>query len=321
MDAGALAKLKCPSCINVTRRRNDDNSPALSSSSPSLHKPAASTLPGKTGKSRIDKTSVSIDNMSALLDQKLVPGSPAMLGLRAALREDLKSMVSDELNKAFAELIKDFTRTTDFIVEELKDLKATIVEKDKQIKHLETRQSALQKEIAAMNNRLNTLEKISRDHNVEVQAVPENRNENVLKIFKEICNTLDAPISDSDIRACRRIAKTNPATSRPRNILVSLNSPRHRDLLLSATHRFNKAHPQDMLSSHHAGVIGESTRIYLSEHLSPELKHLHAATRHFARKNNFKYVWVKFGQVFMRKDGENENSIRVKNLEHLESLQ
>ncbi|GBP48746.1 hypothetical protein EVAR_32764_1 [Eumeta japonica] len=89
---------------------------------------------------------------------------------------------------------------------------------------------------------LESSEKKSRAHNIEVQVVPESRNENVLTVLTKICATVECSILETDIRACRRVEKINTSSDRPRSILVTLDSPCLRDLVLSTPHSFNKAH-------------------------------------------------------------------------------
>lgn len=322
LNTKQLAALQCPSCANVnTRRRNDDSSPARAglSRAPSLQKPLKKNSPKILMNPTSAPVPLTIEMISALFDQKLSPSSATMVSLRSALREDVQKMITVELDGAVQRLKDDFTRTTDFIMGEQRDLSVQINEKNQIIKSLETEQSEMHAEINRLNSRLVTLEKISRENNIEIQAVPENRNENVLSILKEICQTLNTPLLETDIRACRRVAKINTSSGRPRNILATLTSPRLRDDILSAAHRYNKEHPKDLLNSGHAGINGEPCRIYLAEHSSPELKQLHGAARQFARDKNFKFVWVKFGNVYLRKDVD-ANAIRVKNMDHLKTL-
>ncbi|VVD06018.1 unnamed protein product [Leptidea sinapis] len=91
-------------------------------------------------------------------------------------------------------------------------------------------------------------EKISRDNNLEVQNVPEKKNENVQAIFLTLCKELQINLDDNDIRACRRVAKINASSNRPRNILITLVT------VLSAVHRFNKSHTQNKLNTTHMGI-------------------------------------------------------------------
>ncbi|KAL0850103.1 hypothetical protein ABMA28_011986 [Loxostege sticticalis] len=61
-------------------------------------------------------------------------------------------------------------------------------------------------------------------------------------IVRKICDTINVPVHDVDICSVRRIAKFNPDSSRPRNILLTLPSERQRDIILSAYKRYNKHH-------------------------------------------------------------------------------
>ncbi|CAG9138790.1 unnamed protein product [Plutella xylostella] len=169
-----------------------------------------------------------------------------------------------------------------------------------------------------MSTRLAILEKISRDSNVEIQEVPESKSENLLAILQSLCKVIDTPLVETDVRAYRRVAKINPASNRPRNIVVTLASPRHRDTLISAVLRYNKLHANDKLNSTSIGIAGEARRIYVSEHLSADTKQLHAAARKTAKELNYKYVWVRFGRIYLRKD--HSDAILVKNIETLAKL-
>lgn len=306
LDPDQLSSLKCPSCTNVSRnsrrKKGTEASAVLS--------PTVTSLAPKQ---------VTIESISALLDQKLAPTSSIMINSRNVLIQEVKSLITTEMSKLISELRVEFTKTTDFIMDEVKDLKQEIATKDKIIQTLQNDQTQLKNEINVIRSRFNVLEKLSRDRNVEVQAVPENRNENVVSLFKELCNTIKYPILDSNIQSCRRVAKMDSASKRPRNIVVTLSSPRLRDEIISATHRYNKEHKQNKLNSLHMGLTGECHQIYVTEHLSPDTKQLYAAARRFAKDNNYTYSWVKYGQIYLRKT-DRTDAIQVKNLEMLSSL-
>jgi hypothetical protein len=138
------------------------------------------------------------------------------------------------------------------------------------IKQLEQDKAGLQSDIARLTSKLAGIEKISRSCNIELQAVLERKNENVLSVFRKLCDTVKAPVEDGHISACRRVAKVNTSSTRPRNIVVTLSTPRIRDLVLSAAHRFNKTHRDSGLLSSDLDISGETCRIYVTEHLSPE---------------------------------------------------
>lgn len=304
MDPANLANLKCPSCmnknVNSSRRRHDNDSPLAVNQSFSFI-----CTPGKKLERSISETApvpISLADISTLLDQKLSPNSSNMKDLRAALYDDVKSLVLTELKSAIQEFKTDFIKTTDYIVAEVEDLKKQIKNKDQLITEITLKQSDLEKETINLKLRLTNMEKISRANNIEIQAVPERNNEDVYKIFKSICLTIGLQIPDADIHSCRRVAKMDPKSSRPRNLLVTLSFSRLRDNVISAVSRFNKQHLNNKLNSIHAGIDGESRRIYINEHLSTELKHLFSAVRKFAKDNDCDFVWVKYGQIYIRKN-------------------
>lgn len=326
----------CPSCTNVTRRgARNDNTPIKTSNMQLLNDSTMSCeglLDNSKSVEEYPQTSsktvvvtvpqapiLTLKDISALLDEKLSHNSSHMANLRSAIIKDVKSMITTEINGAISELKADFTTTTDFLMEELGDVKNKIQEKDDLVQKLEKEKNSLQVQITSLNNRIEVMEKMSRDCNVEIQCVPEQRNENTYNIFKKICESINVPILDADIRACRRVAKMDTTSKRPRNIIITLNSPRLRDNVLSAAYRYNKRQSSDKFGSKQIGFEGENQRIYFSEHLSPEMKRVHAAARKYAKENNYLYVWVKFGQVYLRKN-ESSTAVRVKNIDCLKNL-
>lgn len=329
LNKNQLESLKCPSCSNVTRRRNNDSTPVrakadqkmeqhnVNSTAAAVNQPVA--FRSSSHSEQRNSAPLTLDSISQLLDEKLSLTSPFVINMREALKKDIKELVVAEVNSKVTKLMADFSTTTDFLASEQLDIKNKLDERDKKIEELESESVLVQRELTNLNNRLSAVEKISRDHNVEIQGVPESRSENLLGIFKNLCAAVSTPFADNDIRGFRRVAKIDRTSDRPRNIIITLSSPRLRDLLLSAVHRYNKSNAKDMLSSRHLGITVDSRRVYVVEHISPESKQIHAASRKFARDNSYKYVWVKYGQVFLRKD-DNSNAVRVKSCDFLKSL-
>lgn len=246
-------------------------------------------------------TPASLENISALLDKKLSTESPLICNLRSVLREDIKTMIAQELSTTINELKADFTVTTDFLTAEQVDLKMQVGQKDKEIKDLHSKTLKLQKEIDVINGRLSTIEKLSRDKNLEIQGVPENRNENLLCLFKTLCNTINAPMAELDIRNCRRVAKMDQTSKRPRSIIVTLASSRLRDDILAAVSHFNR-NSKEKLNSKQLGMDGAINKIYVAEHLSPDGKKIFREARKVGKEKGYKFVWVRRGQVYARQN-------------------
>lgn len=338
----------CPSCTNITRRRND-NTPVRKYNlhSPPEHSadissmtimscddegphvsqqlrssdtqksgamlkqvsgvpPTAITIQPPTNKA------VTIEEFEAMLDRKLDM-------FKKAIAQEVHSMVMKDVACTISSLEKDFTDTTDYLQRGQDDLIKELELASGRIKALELERSALQSDIASLDRRLVTIEKTSRSHNLEIHMVPEKRNENVLNIIKKLHETVNLAVEAGNICSVRRVAKLDPKSERPRNILVTLQSERLRDNLLSAVRRYNKANRSNTLSSLHLGVEGERRSIYVAEHLSPTTKKLHAETRKYAKDKGYKYVWVKYERIYVRKD-DNGSAIHIKNSNDLNKL-
>lgn len=332
----------CPLCINVTKRSRTNDStpvPVRSRNTPSQYdnnvmnmscdafdpnanithseQSSGADLTPQLGDTNVE---VTMENISALLDVKLNASRlEFMESLRKTLREDVKEMVKHELGSTIQNLKDDFSATTDFISNEQASLRTDINKSVIVIKNLEMEKNKLQAEVARLNARLIGIEKISRSCNVEIQAVPESKNENLMGLFRKLCDVIKLPMDDGQINACRRVAKHNSTSSRPRNIVVTFATPRIRDTVLSAAHRYVKAHPGRGLTSIDLGITGETRRIFVTEHLSPEQKSLHAATRQTAKERGYKYVWVKYGQIYARKN-DTSGAVLIKDLDSLNKL-
>ncbi|CAG9790235.1 unnamed protein product [Diatraea saccharalis] len=242
-----------------------------------------------------------------------------MIYSRNVLIQEVKGLITTDIDKLVNGLREDFTKTTDHIMEEVKELNKIINEKENIIKTFKTEQVLFENKLQIISSRFVTIEKLSRDRNIEIQGVPEDRSENVISLFRILCNTIKYPISDRDIQACRRVAKMDGKSKRPRNVVVTLSSPRMRDEIISATYRFNKEHGDRKLNSQHLGISGETNQIYVCEHLAPDTKELFATVRHFVKNNSYAYSWVKFGQIYLRKS-DKTNAILVKNEGVLKTL-
>ncbi|XP_052755624.1 uncharacterized protein LOC128201770 [Galleria mellonella] len=307
---------QCCVCINITRRRGDNtNTPVRK---PNTLDESVMSCDVTMNQSEME-CSVSAENHTISLQQFGVLLDSRLQRFKADFFSDIKASIRSEIHLAITALKDEFTVTVDFLEEGQKRINGTLAAAVERVSELECKKNKLQGDIYELERRLKISEKTSRSMNIEIQAVPEKRSENVVGIFKKICDVINFPISDTEIHACRRVAKINSSSNRPRNILVTLPSPRHRDNILSAVRKFNKDNPKQTLSTFHLGYSGETKKMYLVEHLSPECKELHSLARRFVKDKAYKFVWVKYGQIYIRKD-EQSSAVLVKNAEMLKRL-
>lgn len=198
-------------------------------------------------------------------------------------------------------------------------MKAKLIEKISAVDELEKKNAALETSVTDLSNRLSLAEQHMRESNVEINGLPEHRTENLSKTILQLARTVKVDIPDNQILHVTRVAKINKDSSTPRSVIVKLHSPRVRDTLLAAISKFNKDSIKDKLSSEHMGIGGPRVPVFVSEHLTPSNKFLHAAARKKAKDLMYKFVWVRNGKIYVRKD-ETSQAYLVRNVESLNNL-
>lgn len=276
-------------------------------------------------------------------NKRLAPNSPPGVASDSTVsNEDIRKVVSDvldvKLNDIFNKLSDNFAST---LSNQLKTLKTEISEMKDSMEFLSNKYEDMAKEhekskatltqlahknkeltstVTDLSTRINQLEQSARSNNVEIQCVPESKQENVVDIVKKLGSVVSCELTDKEIVHCTRIAKLDRNNPRPRSIIVQLPSPRARDLFMASCTKYNKLHPQNKLNSASLGLSGNATPIFVVEHLSPANKALHAATRLIAKKEKgYKYVWIRSGKIYVRKD-DNTEYILIKNMDTLKKL-
>lgn len=174
-------------------------------------------------------------------------------------------------------------------------------------------------DIQRLNEKINLLEQQLRDCNIEIHGINEFKSENVCDIIKRIAGTVSLKLEDNDLMKVTRVAKFNKDNKKPRTIVVKLTSCRRRDEFLSAVSRYNKANPTNKLNTGLVGVAGDRSPIFVAEHLSPANKTLHAAARLKAKEKNYKFVWVRDGRIYVRKD-ENSRYLLINSTQSLDNI-
>lgn len=238
----------------------------------------------------------------------------------------IRDIIREELDKIFNTALKDIQSKLDKFEESLAVCTSEYIklnqESESQRALIEQQQNINEQLRTAnrdLTNRLQHVERLSRANNLEIQCVPEHNNESLYTTIQQLGNTIKCPVTDSDIQYCTRIAKFSAATPRPRSILVKFNSRRLRDTFLAGVIKFNRNNPADKLNTSHLGYGGKKSAVYVTEHLTPEAKVLHAAALRKAKEFNYRFVWVRDGKVFLRKT-ENSNFILVKDMDFLNKL-
>jgi regulator of replication initiation timing len=267
-------------------------------------------LAGRTDKLEQGDELLTTKNISSIIKNEI------RLAIKAEM-SSIRSLIESELAPLKSKL-DAIEASAAFNSAQYDDITQKVNSVTQENKKLQTECEYLRDTVIDLQARLNATEQHMRNANLEIQGVPEYRSENVVSVVKQIAQVVSCKVADEDILSCTRVASMNKQSKRPRSIVVKLRSPRCRDELYSSVTKYNKTNPKDKLNTSLVGIAGDKAPIYVAEHLSPANKALHASARIRARELGYKYVWVRNGQIFMRKDDlsrfihvKNENTLSV----------
>ncbi|XP_069362050.1 putative leucine-rich repeat-containing protein DDB_G0290503 [Maniola hyperantus] len=304
----------CPSCRSKQPKGDNTNTPvrgpagASSETSPSSNITFRRMQPSSMSQTQED---ITLDNVKQLMKEE-------MNILLSKMENNLTKTLDTKTKEMFKE-INEIKEAMSFINNQYEDLKKELQGRLIQVEELKGENNNLKSIVKDLNSRLSTMEQHSRMSNLEIQCLPEYKAENLPNVILQIGKVTGSGITDADIHKCTRVAKIIPGNPRPRSVIVKFSSPRIRDTYLASVINFNKKNKEDKLNTNHIGIGGEKKPIYVVDHLTSELKKIHASARQTAKKLNYKFVWVKNGRVFLRKS-EGSEHIVVRNIEQLEQL-
>ncbi|XP_013172169.1 PREDICTED: uncharacterized protein LOC106121191 [Papilio xuthus] len=233
-------------------------------------------------------------------------------------KNNIKDLICAEL-KIINDKIDSFQEAISFINTQYEEIKNILQEKSTMISTLRTENDKLKKDVKDLGNRLNIMELHMRDSNIEINGIPENRSENLANTLNQLAKIVNYPLATEDIQLITRVAKISRDNNRPRAVIAKLRNPRQRDAFLAAVMKYNKANADKKLGTQHLGIGGAHSPVYVTEHLTPENKSLHAATRKKAKELSYKFVWVRNGRIYVRKD-ENCQQLFIKSIDTLSLL-
>lgn len=126
--------------------------------------------------------------------------------------------------------------------------------------------------------------------NIIITGIPRtNNNEKVTYTLKTICETLNLDISPTK---CFRIGK---AESKAAPIKVCFKNMQDKELFLQAKKGI-KMTPKSM------GINNSEEPIFANHELTKHNQYIYMLARKFKRDNNYKFIWISEGNIFLRKD-------------------
>lgn len=164
----------------------------------------------------------------------------------------------------------------------------------------------LKDKVMALERKVDDLEQYSRRNCVELQGIPEEKNETVMEIVKNVGKALNMDITDDMVDACHRVGNKQDSTaSRPRGIIVKFVRRFDKELLVS-----KRRDKKRDFSTRHIGLSVDKP-IFVNKSLSPVRRRLLGLAREVKKTRGVKYLWLRGGNILMRKtDGSPAIEIR-----------
>lgn len=294
----------CPSCrCSETKRGDNTNTPVR------VSEMAASPSPSAYSNVTLRSKTRPPGNCSCLSAESI----------RDIIREELRISSSIQLRE-ISDRISAFEQSINFLSEQFDKIKSESDTLKTEVLALRKENASLQATTTDLSSRLRQFDQQSRASNLEINCIPEHKNENIKNVILQLAKCVKCPINDKDLYYVSRTAKQNPSSSRPRSVLVRFSTPNIRDNLLAACIKFNKHNPKEKLNTSHLGLSSDKpTPVYVTENLSPENKSLHALARQKAKELDYKFVWVRDGRIFMRKN-QDSKYVWIRNTDSLSNL-
>lgn len=314
MSKDKKGKWICPSCHNKKNKSDNTNTPVVSTLARGCYRRDPSSSPEDAGSIIIDhvthrkKLQTSVPNVSSptQIDDSLLLAIRSEI--QSSIDRSMKTAIETALSREFESLkieinsLRDLKCSLEFLSDEYDKIKSDLQASEERVKSLTNSNQVLQTRVEELSQRLILVEQHSRETNIEINGIPESKTENLISVAKQLCSTISVSPAVVETASCTRVRKMNSSDNRPRAIIVKLPSIRSRDEILAAVSKFNKNNQTDKLNAAHLGFAGAKTPVYVSEHLSPYFKALHARTRQVAREKSYQFVWIRNGHIFVRKN-------------------
>lgn len=253
-----------------------------------------------------NRMTTSLNKATTSTTDKLAKVSKSISSLEKSHSEKFDSLerkLSDHetsVNKALTEF-QDMKKDVAALREELNGLKAA---------NLSPAPSA---ELLEVREQLEDLRQYTRNRNLIIDGVPPTVGENLATIFFHMGKGLGMKIDPNEIEAIHRLPTRNTTTNRPPSIIVQVKSRPLRD-------NFVKAAIKKKFKLSDLG-IASTGNVYVSEHLTSHRAKLYYEARMLRKNHNYKYVWIRGGKVFLKKDDSPESrTIEVRNIDVINQL-
>lgn len=218
---------------------------------------------------------------------------------------NFKTVFKKEWKEELKELKDAMSFNSDKLDEVLDELKEV---KEKQ-KILEAENKTLKAQLKAVHTVVEDLEQYTRNRNIQVDGIPEEKEENLREIMIDIGQKIDVKIENDMMDAIHRIPSQNERNS---PIVVQFTTRQVRDSIMTKVKK-TKITTRDL------GRQGDEKIVFVNEHLTKKKKQIMFEARKLKKEREYKFLWTKNAKIFIRK-AEKTPVIELKDFDDLERI-
>lgn len=219
-----------------------------------------------------------------------IRGLKAQLSSLPTLLEDVKTIKNE---------IADLKASCEFNSAKLDEYTSRLTNVESKLPEIVDLQESCaltQDTLMQVRNNLTAKEQWARLNNVEIKGVPQKKGENLFSIFEAICKSVNYDVPKTQINYVSRIPVHN---SKEKSIILCFINRYIKEEFVAAARAARTLKAEDL------GFIGNSQRVFVNDHLTPEYKKLLTRTKSLLKTKGYNFIWVKYGKIHVRK---NDNS-------------
>jgi Baculovirus FP protein len=205
-----------------------------------------------------------------------------------------------------------FTRLSDELKTLREDLSLQVKDLNVSVELLKKQNIEKDRVIEALTIQVNSLDQYGRKKNIEITNIEEKRGENIEEIVLNLAEKLDVDLAAHEIESAHRLPTRNADKVAP--IIVQFASRKKRDQFLEK----KKTVVSSNLLTGGTSEVGER-KVYINENLAPFYKELFWKTKQRAKDAGYKFVWIKRGRIFVKKN-ETEPLLHIHALTDLNKI-
>lgn len=229
------------------------------------------------------------DKMSPVLDTILSELREVKLQLASlpTLLEDVK-LIKQEISELKTSMEFNSAKLDEHSIK-ISDLERKMTD----FQNLRSSFDASLSDVATLRKDLAAKEQWARLNSVEVKGVPVKSGENLFTVTEALTKAVGYGFPKTQINYISRVPVHN---SKEKTIIINFLNRYIKEEFIAA------ARSKKILTAADIGFEGNSQRIFVNDHLTPDSKNLLTKTKSHAKEKGYNYVWVKFCKIHVRKN-------------------